>query len=439
MVTPGHNTALEAMLKELGWSSSGFATRISDHLTHGGHPAKVATTTVTRWLKGAEPKLVLARAACEVLTVALRDVAHDPLRPEVEPSTLGWTDDAQDLVDASLEYKDVGHAISVSTGLWRAVVMDRREVLVSALSIPAFAVASREALVMLPDVDVSRAGQGRVGFSDVELLTTQTRNYEHLDARFGGGRVVRDFASFLDNHAGPMLNGTYDDKVGRALFKAVASAQILLGWMCHDSGANGAAQRTHMNALKYAEAIGDKGLITRVFVHQARLVAESGERKEALKVARSAVLAATEQSPVVRSYAAITEARAWAHVGSAAETVRAVNDARVFGDQQGDVPEWLAWFDKQELEGQAAWAFAMAGNPDAADEALQVAHGKSASMKRDKLGLVITEAEIARLRGEHDEQVALTKRAVELAADVTSGRVAKRVERLKQGVAVDAF
>lgn len=439
MADSGHNAALDALIRELEWSSSGFASRISDHLTRNGQPSKVAVTTVTRWRRGAEPKRDLARAACEVLTLALREKTNDPLRAEVVPSTLGWTDDAQDLVDVSLEYKDVGHAISVSTGLWRAVVMDRREVIRAALSLPAFAVASQEALVMPPDGSVARTGQQHVGASDVELLTMQTRNYEQLDARFGGGRVWRDFASFLDNHAGPMLHGTYDEATGRELFVAVANAQVLAGWMCHDSGADGLAQRHHMVAMRLAQATGDKSMLTRVFVHQARLTAENGERKETLKVARSAVVAAAGQPPAVRAYAAITEARAWAYNGDRGEAIRAVGTAREALEQSTDAPEWLSWLDHRELEGQAAWALTMAGEHTAAAHALAIAQGKPDDMRRDNLGLVITEAEIARLRGDGDQHAALTSRASSLASDVTSKRMLKRIDRLSKGVPVDAF
>lgn len=439
MSDTGRNRELTRLLKDLNWSQTGFAKRVAERCAMNGHPAQIAASTVTRWMHGSVPGPHTAKAACEVLTLALAQLPEEGLRREILPSTLGWTDDALDLVDGSLEYRDVAHAITVSIGLWRAETMHRRDLLTSAMALPALAVATRDALVLPPEPDTAHTGGQRVGASDVELIRTQTRNFQDLDSRFGGGRLRKDFAAFLDNHAGPMLNGTYDDATGRQLYAAVANAHILSGWMCHDDDRNGLAQRYHTAALRLAHAVGDKPLVARVLVHQARLLADSGERKEALSLACSAVYAADSAPPAVRAYTAITQARAWAYVGNPGESMKAVDAARSAFDQPGTSPEWLDWFDRPELEGQAAWALTMAGYPEQAESALAVARGKGANMRRDNIGLVITEAEIARLRGDAEQQQSLTAQAAALATDVKSKRVTARISRLQAGLPVDGF
>ncbi|MCX4606961.1 hypothetical protein OG402_41800 [Streptomyces anulatus] len=62
---------------------------------------------------------------------------------------------------------------------------------------------------------------------------------------------------------------------------------------------------------------------------------------------------------------AVTEARAWAWAfnGNAEQTLAAVGRARDCFRRAGPVvePWWIGWFDRPELETQAAWACAVAG------------------------------------------------------------------------------
>jgi hypothetical protein len=70
-----------------------------------------------------------------------------------------------------------------------------------------------------------------------------------------------------------------------------------------------------------------------------------------------------------------------------------------------------------------------------------VAHRPAVFTGRDETSqrIAMERDEFARIRGSHDEHAALTKRAVELAANVASGRVAKALDRLQQGISVDTF
>lgn len=425
------NDELVRLLDELKWSQRGFAVRVVQRCISVGHSGSISPSTVARWCQGTEPRPALAQIVCEVLSEALRR--------EVLPSTLGWTTELTDLVTDSLAYKDVPHAVSMLSGLWRLDAMNRRELLLASIALPALAAAARDALVMIEDTTIAHQGNVRVGPSDVEMIQMHTRHYEALDAQFGGGRFRADFARFLSEHAAPMLNGTYNEKTGRDLYEAVANAAILSGWMAHDDQMNGLAQRYQTQALRLAQATGDDALTARVLIHQTRLTAEAGYRAEALRLARSAALAARNAPGLVKAYAAVTEARAWALNGDAAKTEAATITAREYFDTPSESPAWLDWFDRPELEGQAAWALTMAGRLVPAEQALAVAQGKGDGMRRDQLGLLITAAELARQRGDTDAQRSHIERATVLAADVKSPRVQRRIKQLHEGVPVTSF
>jgi hypothetical protein len=432
---PGNE--LLQVLDELNWSQRGFARRVSNRCKVLGHPASISYATVNRWCKGTTPRPGLAQIVCDLLTEGLQRKIH--------PSTLGWSDEHEiiDLVVTdSLAYKDVDHAVSMLTGLWESDAMRRREVLQAGLALPALAVAARDALVMPADHSAAHSGSLRVGATDIEMVRVQTRHYEVLDAQFGGGRFRSDLAQFMRTHVKPLLAGTYDDATGRELRAAVADAAILCGFMAYDDAKPGLAQRYQTQALRFAQAIGDPARISRVLIHLTRLVAESGERDEAVRMARSASHAARNAPPLVRSYASITEARAWAYVGDTGAAETAIAEARDhFALSTADAaPNWLAWYNDAELEGQAAWAFVTAGRHAQAEQSLSVAHsGKDGSLRRDTVGLIITAAEIARLRGQQSEQKTLTVQATEMAAEIKSPRVARRIEKLTTGQPLDEF
>lgn len=144
---------------------------------------------------------------------------------------------------------------------------------------------------------------------------------------------------------------------------------------------------------------------------------------------------------LVRAYVAVTEARAWAYNGDGAQCRAAVERARAAFDRagRGSDPRWLAWLDRPELEGQAAWALAMAGLAEEGEEALKVAMGLPPERTRDSVELLITGAELARLRGDRagwEESLARAKTATQY---LKSRRLARRLADAAAGGPLHAF
>ena len=433
--TDGSRTdALLKYLEQLGWSQRGFALRVYDRCKAMGLPNTVSPSTVTRWCSNeTTPSAALAAAACHVLSSGLRQ----PMTPE----SLGWPVDTTDVAAESLEYRDVAHAVKMLTMLWDLDAVQRRTFVRSTFLAGVFGRASREALVMPPDAKIAGLGTRSVAPADIELIKEQTRLYTKLDAQHGGGKFRSVFAAFLDTHATPLLNGSFTTKLGRRLYGSVADASMAVAFMAYDDHLPGLAQRYALQAMRLAQAIGDRSRIARVHIHQARLAAAQGDRRDVVTHARTAMLASEGAPPLVRAYAAVTEARAWAFSASPDLTLDAVDRARAAFDRVGPEPEpdWLLWFDWHELEGQTAWAFAVAGLDEPGVQALKAAKGKPADLTRDNVGLVITAAELARLRGDLDEHASLAKRAAESSRHVMSRRLAARISRLTAGQPLDDF
>ncbi|MFJ4710169.1 transcriptional regulator [Streptomyces anulatus] len=277
--------------------------------------------------------------------------------------------------------------------------------------------------------------------ADIELLDAHTDLYGRTDARHGGGQFRSVFAGFLAAHAVPLLDGSFSAGRGRLLYGSVADAVLALASMAYDDQLPGLAQRYDLQAMRLAQAIGDRGRLARGCIHQARLAAVRGDGREVLTQARSAVVAATGAPALVRAYAAVTEARACAYNGDGAQCRAAVEQARAAFDRagRGQDPRWLAWLDRPELEGQAAWALAMAGLAEEGESALKVAMGLPAERTRDSVELLITGAELARLRGDHAEWEELLARAKSNAQRLKSRRLTRRLADAAEGGPLHAF
>jgi len=432
-VKPERNALLLKHLQALDWSISGFARRIAARCEATGLPYRVVPSTVSRWCKGAVPGDDLAVAACHVLSSALHRV--------VTPESLGWPSDMGLFAAQSLEYLDVSHAVRMLSKLWALDSMRRRDVVKSAFSPSVFGPASRQALVMPADDVIRGHGHKRVTAADIDLLDEQTRLYGRLDSQHGGGKFRGVFASMMDTHATPMLNGGFSTRTGRRLYGSVVDAVLAMASMAYDDQLPGLAQRYDLQAMRLAQAIGDRSRVARVHIHQARLAATQGGRADVLAHARSAVLAAEGASALVRAYAYVTEARAWALNDRPDQVAVVVRRAReFFARTEGSIgPAWLEWFDLRELEGQVAWAFAMAGLVEQGMQALKVASAISSDRTRDTVELLITEAELARLRGDVPAQAAAARRASRASQLLMSRRLSERLEHLNSGRPLRGF
>jgi hypothetical protein len=140
----------------------------------------------------------------------------------------------------------------------RSDMLARREVLADAVGLVAGTslVAPIARWLATPPVGLaSSAGElpaGRIGLSDVRSVELATEHFRCLDNAMGGG-YGREAAVGQLKYAVDLIRHTgYAEPVGDQLLAAIARLACLIGWMSHDVGMEGPAQRYLVYALQAA-------------------------------------------------------------------------------------------------------------------------------------------------------------------------------------------
>lgn len=412
------NHQLAALIAEAGFSNAGLARRVDQLGVEHGLDLRYDKTSVTRWLRGQQPRGTTPALIAEVFTRRLgrRLTAQD----------LGL--DACAPVYAGLEFAGTPEeAVDIVSGLWRKDTGTQAELRRIAFTPAGLVVPSRDWLIGRPDERVAHddpgevpgpgpvsAAQGtaavvprvpqqgrgpghypgrvpvrpgrpqprpgvpgaasghgtgavpaprteragkprgvRVTSGDIAAMQAVGDLFRSLDNAFGGGHARQALVRYLENEAEPLLRGSYGETTGRALFGAVADLTRLAGWTSYDIGAHGLAQRYFVQALRLAQAAGDRVYGGYVLVTMSRQAVYLGHGREAVQLARVAQQGVGGSAPPTvhallnaaeaRGYGLLGESRACASALARAE--RALEAAKP-GDE---VPPWARFFDDAQL------------------------------------------------------------------------------------------
>ncbi|MEV7234674.1 regulator [Streptomyces sp. NPDC051020] len=198
-----------------------------------------------------------------------------------------------------------------------------------------------------------RGSGQKVSSGDVAALRSVGELFRALDNAYGGGHARQALVRYLEHEAEPMLRGTYGETTGRRLFSAAADLTRLAGWTSYDIAAHGLAQRYFVQALRLAQAAGDRAYGSYVLITMSRQAVYLGHGREAVQLARVAQQGiGSSAPPVVMALLHAVEARGHGVLGEArtcaaslARAERALETARP-GD---DVPYWARSFDEAQL------------------------------------------------------------------------------------------
>ncbi|MFC5724099.1 regulator [Streptomyces gamaensis] len=365
------NRQLAALIAEAGFSNAGLARRVDQLGLEHGLDLRYDKTSVTRWLRGQQPRGTTPALIAEVFTrrlgrrLSAQDLGLDACAP----------------VYAGLEFAaSPEEAIDIVSGLWRKDSGSHTELRKIAFTPAGLVVPSRDWLIGRADERVARgapAGEGgtrvpaqgrggaprqrgvergpggRVSMGDIAALRSVGELFRTLDHAYGGGHARQALVRYLEHEAEPMLRGTYGEATGRRLFAAVADLTRLAGWTSYDIAAHGLAQRYFVQALRLAQAAGDRSYGSYVLVTMSRQAVYLGHGREAVQLARVAQQGVGSGAPpVVQSLLHAVEARGHGVLGevracsaSLARAERALESARS-GD---DVPYWARFFDEAQL------------------------------------------------------------------------------------------
>jgi tetratricopeptide (TPR) repeat protein len=483
------NHQLAALIAEAGFSNAGLARRVDQLGIEHGLDLRYDKTSVTRWLRGQQPRGSTPALIAEVFTRRLgrRLTAQD----------LGL--DACAPVYAGLEYAaGPDEAVDIVSGLWRKDTGNQADVRRIAFTPAGLVVPSRDWLIGRPDEHVAheppprdgarrapsaarqaghagqtghagqaghahpglaqapaeRAGRAagfRVTTGDVAALSAVGDLFRTLDNAYGGGHARQALVRYLESEVEPMLRGSYGEKTGRALFAAVADLTRLAGWTSYDVGAHGLAQRYFVQALRLAQAAGDRVYGAYVLVTMSRQAVYLGHGREAVQLARVAQQGVgSGVPPVVQALLGAAEARGLGLLGDARACTaallraeRALEAARP-GD---DVPSWARFFDEAQLADEFGHCHRDLEQYRAAvrhaERSLRL-RGAAYARSRVFCRTVLASARLA--LGEVDQACALAAEALRGAVEMRSARAleyvhdfSRRLQPYRDSPAVRAF
>jgi hypothetical protein len=349
------NARLAALMQEADFSHKSLARAVVATAARSGENITCDHTYVTRWLKGSIPRGSMPQF--------IADAIGRKLGCRLTIDDIGMGDAAVSAVqpELGLDFADKPESTAKTVAdLWRADLADA-ETLVRALpDSAAWNAASLRWIVAPPDGELTRTGNRAVGPVDVDMVRSTADAFSMLDGKFGGGHARRALIQYLHTDVRPMLDGKYSDDVGRQLHSAVAEALLLAGWMSYDSGLHGIAQRYLIQALRMAQAAGDRllgGSILSAMSHQATFL---GRYQDAATLARAAYTGpGPALGPTMAAQFRAMEARALARLGDERGCDLALVDAeRKLGQRTADSdPPYIAYFDEVELAAEIGHCF----------------------------------------------------------------------------------
>ncbi|MYV67712.1 regulator, partial [Streptomyces sp. SID2131] len=308
------NRQLAALIAEAGFSHAGLARRVDQLGLEHGLDLRYDKTSVTRWLRGQQPRGTTPALIAEVFTrrlgrrLSAQDLGLDACAP----------------VYAGLEFAATPEeAVDIVGGLWRKDSGSHAELRKIAFTPAGLVVPSRDWLIGRADERVARGepapsrpsagasphdprvphqgrysvprqrgtdrGPGqRVSSGDIAALRSVGELFRTLDHAYGGGHARQALVRYLEHEAEPMLRGTYGESTGRRLFAAAADLTRLAGWTSYDIAAHGLAQRYFVQALRLAQAAGDRAYGSYVLLTMSRQAVYLGHGREAVQLARVA-------------------------------------------------------------------------------------------------------------------------------------------------------
>ncbi|MFD3452405.1 transcriptional regulator [Streptomyces sp. NPDC058691] len=423
------NERLQALIQEAGCSNAGLARRVNMCGAEHGLDLRYDKTSVARWLRGQQPR---GRAPAIIAEAIGRKLGRTVTIDEI-----GMANGKNLATGVGLHFSPtVLGAIEQVCELWRSDVGRRDFLTGSSVAASALVEPSRDWLITRADTQVARSGGPRVGMSDVEAVRATTRALNELDHRFGSGHVRPVVVHYLNSVVSGLLAGSYREATGRQLFSAVARLTELAGYMAVDTGQPGLAQRYYIQALRLAQAAGDRAYGGYVLAAgMSHLAAQLGNPREIAQLARAAQEGARGQVTATAQamfYAA--EARGHALMGDvracgavAGQAVEALEHSAPEDD-----PDWIAHFNQAYLADELAHCHRDLNQaPQAArraEEALSALGPEKA--RRRAIGLLVLAQ--AQVQQREVEQACHTgAQAVELLSTLRSNRGAEYLEDLR--------
>ncbi|MFD3355408.1 transcriptional regulator [Streptomyces fradiae] len=432
------NEALAHWVRLSGASYERVARAVNEvAASHGRHDVQTDSSRVSRWInKGERPR----QPVPEYLAQALTKLCGQPY--ELTSADLGFSSSRPRRAGEGWSARAVVAAI-LDTTRSDAVTDDRTPPRARLLR-GAELVTAVQPWLHLPDDEPlpEPAKPGRqLGLSDVDRIHATTSAFRRLDNEHGGALSRLAVVGQLQEVTHLARTCTFTEDTGRALFAAVAELASVAGWMTHDAGVHGEAQRYLLLGLQAAKQAGrhGAGIGGHLLNCLARQANHLGHAEDALELVQAAQYGTRKLPPGrLRALLCSLEARCHAVLGDIAEMERATAaaEAALAADSGEPTPSWAAWFDAAEFHVTAGVCEFLAAEhvPARAERAITlIAQGtghRPAERVRSRAFDQIALARAYVRAGEPEAADAATSTALNLMGSVSSSRVGDRLQEL---------
>jgi tetratricopeptide (TPR) repeat protein len=273
---------------------------------------------------------------------------------------------------------------------------------------------------------VPGSGARAVGMTDVQIIREMTQTFRRLDNRFGGGHARSAVTNYLGSDVVPLLReGRYRDSLRRELSTAVAELNQLAGWMAYDVGDSASGRRHLRNAMHLCQDVGDAALAGEMLAgmsHQAAFLRSAALATDLARAAKDNAKRAGV--PALVSESAVMEAHGLALMSDAQCCLAALRESeKAFAAaENGDRPEWLAYFDGAYLAAKFGHCFRDLGRLTEAERFARRSLDMIDGYDRGRLFNLALLASILADQGRVEEACETGLAAVRLASEVQSVR-----------------
>ena len=319
------NALLSQLLADADMSHAGLARRVVDAAHAEGITVSYDHTSVVRWVRGQRPRGRVPDLICAIL--------GERLGRTLTYADIGMAAPSGD------DGEDLARLVERTSASWRAA--PRYAPTDTAEAGPAAIAPVWEWEHVPVPADTTHSGRVRVTGDDVGMLLAVRTRYEQAYRRVGGIATGERLRAVLADRVAPLVRGTYTASLGRDLLRASGALAALAGVCAYDTGDHRAAQVSFQQALRLAAATGDRAFgayVVALLTNQALALARW---RTAVAFADAGLRHATS-SPALAADLAVMQARAYAAMGAASDTMRAVAAAETAAERlgaPGDVPE----------------------------------------------------------------------------------------------------
>ncbi|WP_326550196.1 hypothetical protein [Micromonospora sp. NBC_01813] len=296
------NLLLEALLARAGISHAGLAKQVN--IRSADLRLRYDHASVARWIRDhAIPRDPAPELICRIIA--------ERLGVDVTLADIGMVRG-----EATDRLPSLAAAVEQGAALWHG---DSRGRVPSRIFTGAKAAAPVFEWENPPEDDlIARLGERRVDTADVAMLRRARTHFQEMYRRVGGMPVRPRITALLTQRAAPLLRASYDNALGRQLYRAVGGLAALAGVCAYDANQQPLAQRHLFTALRLAKASGDRQFGAYVVALLANQALYLEERRLVVQYAESALRAGGPSlSPALVTDLHALAGKAYARMGDA--------------------------------------------------------------------------------------------------------------------------